>query len=160
MSESRSPRRSRGSSSCSPTRPGPRVDPEPAFGPAAAGGQPVGPGAETRLLVNVAGRPSKGVGRCLEWDPPHRLVLASSLDIGISSTTSFELTPTESGTAVSPRVDYTLTSGGLGRLVGGLSATHWPVAICARRWQTSRHRSSAAASVERGIASLEILNQR
>src|SRR6185436_4722117 len=81
---------------------------------------PVGPGAETRLLVNVAGRPSKGVGRCLEWDPPHRLVLTSSLEVGISSTTSFQLTPTDRGTAVSARVDYTLTSGGLGRLVGGL----------------------------------------
>jgi uncharacterized protein YndB with AHSA1/START domain len=83
-------------------------------------GQGAGPGTETRLLVNMAGRPSKGTGRCVEWDPPHRLVLASSLDAGVDSTTTFQLTPTESGTAVAARLEYTLTSGGLGRLVGGL----------------------------------------
>jgi uncharacterized protein YndB with AHSA1/START domain len=83
-------------------------------------GQAAGPGAETRLLVNMAGRPSKGTGRCVEWDPPHRLVLASSLDLGVNSTTTFQLTPTKSGTAVAARVEYTLTTGALGRLVGGL----------------------------------------
>jgi uncharacterized protein YndB with AHSA1/START domain len=81
---------------------------------------PPGPGLETRLLVNVGGRPSKGTGRCVEFDPPHRLVLASSLDVGISSTTSFQLTPTARGTAVAARVEYTLPASGLGRLVGGL----------------------------------------
>jgi len=83
-------------------------------------GQAAGPGTETRLLVNMAGRPSKGTGRCVEWDPPHRLVLASSLDAGVNSTTTFQLTPTKSGTAVAARLEYTLTSGGLARLVGGL----------------------------------------
>jgi uncharacterized protein YndB with AHSA1/START domain len=81
---------------------------------------PPGPGIETRLLVNMGGRPSKGTGRCVEFDPPHKLVLASSLDVGITSTTSFQLTPTPTGTAIAARVDYTLPSKGLGRLVGGL----------------------------------------
>jgi uncharacterized protein YndB with AHSA1/START domain len=83
-------------------------------------GRAAGPGTETRLVVNMAGRPSKGSGRCVEWDPPHRLVLASSLEAGVDSTTTFQLTPTGSGTAVAARLEYTLTGDGLGRLVGGL----------------------------------------
>lgn len=79
-----------------------------------------GPGLETRLLANVGGRRSMGVGRCLSWDPPRSLVLESALDVGITSQTIFGLAPQGSGTMLVARVEYTLPSSGLGKLVGGL----------------------------------------
>ena len=79
-----------------------------------------GPGLETRLIANVGGRHSQGSGRCVAWDPPQRLVLESTLDVGISSTTTVELADSGAGTRVIARVDYTLPPKGLGRLVGGL----------------------------------------
>ena len=79
-----------------------------------------GPGLETRLLANVAGRKSGGVGRCLDWDPPRSLVLESSLDVGITSQTIFGLAPQGTGTMLVARVEYTLPEKGIGKLVGGL----------------------------------------
>jgi uncharacterized protein YndB with AHSA1/START domain len=79
-----------------------------------------GPGLETRLMANVAGKKSIGVGRCLSWDPPRSLVLESSLDVGITSQTIFGLATQGAGTMLVARVDYTLPPSGLGKLVGGL----------------------------------------
>lgn len=79
-----------------------------------------GPGLETRITLKMAGRETKGTGRCLEWEPPRRLVLDSQLDGGISATTTFELAANGSGTDVRARLDYTLPSKGLGRFLGGL----------------------------------------
>jgi uncharacterized protein YndB with AHSA1/START domain len=79
-----------------------------------------GPGLETAIVANVAGRTSRGVGRCLAWEPPQRMVLESSLDVGVTSTTTFELTGQGPGTRVVARVDYTLPPTGIGKLVGGL----------------------------------------
>lgn len=79
-----------------------------------------GPGLETTLVANVAGRESRGTARCLEWDPPRSLVLQSSLDVGVTSTTIFELAECGPKTEVTARVDYSLKSEGLGRLVGSL----------------------------------------
>lgn len=79
-----------------------------------------GPGLETALLVNVGGRPSRGLGRCVAWAPPYHLVLESSLEIGVSSITTFELAQHGPGTRLVARVEYTLPPKGLGKLVGGL----------------------------------------
>lgn len=79
-----------------------------------------GPGLESNVTVKVAGRETKGTGRCLEWEPPRRLVLGSKLDGGVSATTTFELIENGSGTDVTARLDYTLPSTGLGRFLGGL----------------------------------------
>lgn len=79
-----------------------------------------GPGLETRLLANVGGRRSVGVGRCLTWDPPRSLVLESALEVGVSSRTTFGLAPQGPATVLSARVEYALPPKGLGKLVGGL----------------------------------------
>jgi len=79
-----------------------------------------GPGLETALVANVGGRPSRGFGRCLAWDPPWRLVLESSLEVGVNSVSTFELAPHGPGTQLVARVDYTLPPKGLGKLIGGL----------------------------------------
>ena len=72
------------------------------------------------LVAKVGGRESRGTGRVLEWRPPHRLVLESSLDIGITSTTTFELAESGPTSQLTARVEYTLRSSGLGRLAGVL----------------------------------------
>jgi len=74
---------------------------------------------ETRVLVEVAGRKTRGSARYLESEPPRLLVLQTSLDIGVTSTTRFELAARDSGTRLSARVEFSLPSGGLG-LLGGL----------------------------------------
>jgi len=79
-----------------------------------------GPGLETTLLVNVGGRPSRGVGRCVAWTPPYHLVLESSLEVGVNSTTTFELAEHGPATRLIARVDFTLPPKGPGKLVGGL----------------------------------------
>jgi uncharacterized protein YndB with AHSA1/START domain len=79
-----------------------------------------GPGLETTMIANVGGRQSRGIGRCVAWEPPRRLVLESRLDVGVNSITDFELLPATGGTQLIARVDYTLPASGLGRLVGGL----------------------------------------
>jgi uncharacterized protein YndB with AHSA1/START domain len=79
-----------------------------------------GPGLETTLVAKVGPRESRGTGRCLDWDPPRRLVLQSNLDVGISSTTTFELAEHGAGTELTARVDFNLASEGLRRLVGGV----------------------------------------
>ena len=79
-----------------------------------------GPTAQTALLVRIGGRQSRGLGRCLEWDPPRRLALESKLDVGVTTVTTFELTPRAGGTQILARVDYSLPAKGLGGLVGGL----------------------------------------
>jgi len=79
-----------------------------------------GPGLETSLLAKVAGRESRGTGRCLDWAPPHQMVLESSLDVGITSTTTFDLAQRGPATVLKARVDYSLPPKGLGRFVGGL----------------------------------------
>ena len=79
-----------------------------------------GPGVETAIVANVGGRPTRGVGRCLASDPPHRLVLQSSLEVGVTSITTFELFEQGPGTLLVARVEYTLPPKGLGRLLGGL----------------------------------------
>ena len=81
---------------------------------------PAGPGLETRVLANVAGRPSPGTSRCLAWDPPRSLVLATALDIGVTSRTTFALADQGGATHLTASVDYTLPPKGLGKLVGGL----------------------------------------
>src|SRR5205823_6183080 len=50
-----------------------------------------GPGAELAVVVKASGRESKGTSRCVEADPPHRLVIESRLDLGITSTMTFDL---------------------------------------------------------------------
>jgi len=79
-----------------------------------------GPGLETRLLARLGGRESQGTGRCLAWDPPRSIVLETNLDVGVSSTTTFELTDQPPGTLMAAHVAYSLPAKGLGRLVGGL----------------------------------------
>jgi uncharacterized protein YndB with AHSA1/START domain len=79
-----------------------------------------GPGLETIFLVKVAGRDSHGTGICRAWDPPRSLVLESTLDIGVNSTTTFELSDAGAGTRLVARVEYSLPPKGLGKLVGGL----------------------------------------
>ena len=79
-----------------------------------------GPGLETTLVAKVGGRESHGTGRCLEWHPPRRLVLQSSFDVGLTSTTAFELTEHAANTELAVRVDYSLALEGPGRLIGRL----------------------------------------
>jgi uncharacterized protein YndB with AHSA1/START domain len=77
-----------------------------------------GPGVETRVLANVAGRRSRGTGRCLAWDPPTQLILETRLDLGLRSVTTFRCAPWDGTTEVVARVDYNLP-GGLAGLLGG-----------------------------------------
>jgi len=79
-----------------------------------------GPGLETILLARVGGHEVRGRGRCLAWDPPRQMVLESSLEICITSKTTFDLDEQAHGTLVVARVEYSLPPKGLGRLVGGL----------------------------------------
>jgi uncharacterized protein YndB with AHSA1/START domain len=79
-----------------------------------------GPEGRTALVVKVAGRERRGTGRCLEWDPPHRMTLESTLEIGVTSVSTFELTPRPDGTQVRARLEYSLPANGLGGLLGGL----------------------------------------
>ena len=79
-----------------------------------------GPGLETALLAKVGGHESRGSARCLEWDPPHRLVLESTFEVGMATTTVFELRESGSKTEVTASVDYEIKSEGLGRLFGSL----------------------------------------
>ena len=81
-----------------------------------------GPGLETLLVANVVGRESRGTGRCVDWEPPRRLVLQSSFDVGVGSTTTFELSEHGANTELKARVDYSLASQGIRRFVGGLLA--------------------------------------
>ncbi len=79
-----------------------------------------GPGLEAALLAKVGGHESRGSARCLDWDPPHRFVLESTFEVGMATTTVFELRESGSKTEVTARVDYDIKSEGLGRLVGSL----------------------------------------
>jgi uncharacterized protein YndB with AHSA1/START domain len=79
-----------------------------------------GLGVETRVEARVGGRTSRGTGRCIAWDPPRSLSLESKLDVGVSSTTTFSLVERAAATELTARVDYTLPTSGLGRLLGGL----------------------------------------
>ncbi|MCC7104795.1 MAG: SRPBCC family protein [Chloroflexi bacterium] len=79
-----------------------------------------GPGVTTRIVARIGGRESHGIGRCVDWDPPRRLVLESRLDVDIRSVTTFELDERDGLTQLRASVEYELPSKGLGRLVGGL----------------------------------------
>ena len=79
---------------------------------------PAGPGLETRVVANLAGRHSRGTGRCLAWDPPTQLILETVLDVGLRSVTTFRCAPWDGTTEVVAQVDYSLPSG-LAGLLGG-----------------------------------------
>jgi hypothetical protein len=48
------------------------------------------------------------------------MVLESKLDVGVTSVSTFELTPRANGTQVLATVEYSLPAKGLGRMLGGL----------------------------------------
>jgi uncharacterized protein YndB with AHSA1/START domain len=79
-----------------------------------------GPGAETALVIDVAGKRQQGRCRVEESEPPTRLVITSSVDIGVTSTISFDLAAEGKQTRLSAVVEYTMTGGGLARMLGGL----------------------------------------
>ena len=79
-----------------------------------------GPGTEVDVVFTAGGRESEGTCRCVEWDAPHRLVLESEIAIGVTSTLQFDLATAGRQTEVLARIEYTLTGGRFGRLMGGL----------------------------------------
>ncbi len=79
-----------------------------------------GEGAELRVVVNAAGRESSGTSRCVEADAPHRLVIESSLDMGLTSTITFDLAADGRRTDLSATVAYAIAGRGFGRLMGNL----------------------------------------
>src|SRR3954468_2227628 len=79
-----------------------------------------GPGAESALILDVAGKRRHGRCRIEESEPPSRLVISSTVDIGVTSTIAFDLAADGRQTRLSAVIDYTLTGGGLGRMLGGL----------------------------------------
>jgi carbon monoxide dehydrogenase subunit G len=79
-----------------------------------------GPGAETALVVDVAGKRRQGRCRVEESEPPSRLVISSTVDIGVTSTIAFDLAADGKQTRLSAVIEYTLTGGGFGRFLGGL----------------------------------------
>ncbi len=81
-----------------------------------------GPGLEAAVVARVGDRTSKGTARCVDWDPPRRVMLQVSLEGGITSTTVFELVSTGPKTKLTARVEYKLGAGSLARLVGGALA--------------------------------------
>ncbi|HYU18664.1 MAG TPA: SRPBCC family protein [Chloroflexota bacterium] len=81
-----------------------------------------GRGLRLALVAREAGRESKGTGRCLEWEPPRRLVLEFSFDIGATTTTAFELTQNGSKTELKARADYSLPKKGFGGMAISLLA--------------------------------------
>jgi len=79
-----------------------------------------GVGAELAVVVEAGGRQSSGTSRCVEVEAPRRLVFQSSLDIGLTSTMTFELTAQGRQTHVEATVEYAFAGRGFSRLVGGL----------------------------------------
>ena len=81
-----------------------------------------GPGAEIVVAIEVAGTQRRGRCRVEESEPPNRLVLTSTVDIGVTSTISFDLAANGRQTRLAAIVEYTLTGGGLGGLLASLFA--------------------------------------
>lgn len=79
-----------------------------------------GTGAETALVVDVAGKRRQGRCRVEESEPPTRLVITSSVDIGVTSTISFDLAAEGKQTHLSAVIEYSMNGGGFGRMLGGL----------------------------------------
>jgi len=79
-----------------------------------------GPGAEMSLAIDVAGKRRQGRCRVEESEPPNRLVISSTVDIGVTSTIAFDLAVDCRQTHLSAVFEYTLTGGGLGRMLGSL----------------------------------------
>lgn len=79
-----------------------------------------GEGAELQVVVDAGGRESRGTSRCVESDAPRRLVIESTLDVGLTSTIAFDLAADGRHTELSATVAYALAGRGFGRLLGGL----------------------------------------
>src|SRR3954462_3309437 len=50
-----------------------------------------GPGAEISISIDVAGKRRQGRCRVEESEPPTRLVISSTVDVGVTSIISFDL---------------------------------------------------------------------
>jgi uncharacterized protein YndB with AHSA1/START domain len=81
-----------------------------------------GPGPETALVARFGGRERRGSGRVVAWEPPRRLVLRWTLEDGITSTTTFELTDQGTRTRLTARLDYSLPPSSRGGFAGGVLA--------------------------------------
>ena len=79
-----------------------------------------GVGAELAVVVEAGGRRSSGTSRCVEAETANRLVFQSSLDIGLTSTMTFDLTAQGHQTQLVATVEYAFAGRGFGRLIGGL----------------------------------------
>src|SRR5687767_1092595 len=78
-----------------------------------------GPGFEAAVLARIGGRDIAGTARMLECDPPNRLVLHVSLDVGVDATATVSLAPKNGRTRLGVAIDYSSTSKKLGWLASG-----------------------------------------
>jgi ribosome-associated toxin RatA of RatAB toxin-antitoxin module len=79
-----------------------------------------GAGAELAIVAEAGGKRTQGTSRCTAADAPHRLAFTSTLDVGLTSTTTFDLVVAGKQTQVTATVDYAFTGRSFGRLLGGL----------------------------------------
>jgi len=79
-----------------------------------------GEGAELALVVEAAGRRAQGTSRCTVAESPHRLVFTATLDVGLTTTTTFVLAAEGKQTLLSATVEYAFTGRGFGRMLGSL----------------------------------------
>ncbi len=79
-----------------------------------------GEGAELAIVAEAAGKRTEGTSRCTAAVSPHRLAFTATLDIGLTSTTTFDLAAAGKQTQVTATVEYAFTGRGFGRLLGGL----------------------------------------
>lgn len=83
---------------------------------------PISVGSLTEGVVKVLGTTQRAKGRCTAFDPPRRLVIHSSTNLGGKSLSDTELVPEGTGTRLRARLEYSVPGGGLGKLLNKLVA--------------------------------------
>jgi hypothetical protein len=72
------------------------------------------------VLAKAAGHEVRGTGRCLAWDRPRHLLVATDFENGLTATSAFDSSANGAKTALKVRIEYTVPGGGVRRFVGGL----------------------------------------
>lgn len=79
-----------------------------------------GAGAELSFVAEAAGKRTRGLSRCIVAESPRRLTFTSTLDLGLTSTTTFDLAAEGKFARLTATVEFAFTGRGFGRLLGGL----------------------------------------
>ena len=79
-----------------------------------------GASAELAVAVEAGGKRAQGTIRCTDAEAPQRLTFISTLDVGVVSTTTFDLAADGKQTRLTATLDYSFTGRGFGRMLGSL----------------------------------------